>query len=222
MLSQELQNEIEIEIQKSPKETQDFLHDKYFSETINLISRVNKLDQTQSDALYLETIMEILGLNDYKDFNEAIKNQIKIEDNFLPDENIKQIVSDVNSYIFSKIQKNAVTPVGNIIIQANQDNKTENKSTLRDTISQELKNNKNTIEYLSRPNLSNAQEIPTFAVEGDKTVPKIETNLIENSPEYVENKEKNIPTPTKEEAIAELGDVYREKPDEVDKVIKHE
>ncbi len=203
MLTKELQDELNIEIDKSSPEVQTFLRDKYFSDTLGLIGRVNTLNESQKDALYLEVVMQVLGLNDYDDFADSIKNELKTGEEELPAENVKQIVNDINIYVFDKIKREEKSDVPVDTVISPNINGIESGETVMPTPSLRESIMKNTgvedkysIGFLTKPNLVNDET---------KTVPVITEKVVDTvvAPEI-------------------MPDVYREMPEPVDKTIKHE
>lgn len=203
MLNKELQDELNIEINKASPEVQTFLRDKYFADTLGLIGRVNTLNEAQKDALYLEVVMQVLGLNDYTDFADSIRNELKVGEEELPSENIKQIVNDINLYVFDKIKKEEKKDIDTETVINPNINGVESEEinmptpSLRESI---MKNtgveDKYSIGFLTK----------TVSVsEEEKVIPMIT--------------EKRLVT---EKAVEVMPDVYREMPEPVDKTIKHE
>lgn len=203
MLNKELQDELNIEIDRASIEVQTFLRDKYFTDTLALIGRVNTLNDIQKDALYLEVVMQVLGLNDYTDFADSVRNELKVGEEELPTENIKQIVNDINVYVFDKIkreEKKELSP--EVVISPNINGVVGKETTiptpsLRESIMKKTGvEDKYSIGFLTKP-----------------------------SPVSVETKV--APVIIEKEAVTEkvpevMPDVYREMPEPVDKTLKHE
>lgn len=116
-MNQDLQAQIDIEIAKAEPSVQEFLHGAEFAQTINTISRVNRLTTDQTEALELEIILEILGLNDYGNFDEAVQKELGSGDGAIDTKKIEQIIKDVNEYIFDHIRKENKVPTENKIIK---------------------------------------------------------------------------------------------------------
>ncbi len=101
MLNPNLKKDIELEINKAEPKIKDFLLDDYFRETMDLIFRVNRLTNEQGEAVELETILFLLKLSNYEKIDEAIQNECSIENASTS----KQIIQDLESYIFQKTNK---------------------------------------------------------------------------------------------------------------------
>ena len=194
-----MQDEINMEIEKASPELQAFIHDKYFSDTLALIGRVNTLSDGQKNALYLEVVMQLLGLNDYTDFAESIKNELKSGEEELPADNIKQIVNDINVYIFNKIKREEKKELGTeIVITPNINGEVVSDSamptpSLRESIMKETAPaDKYSIGFLTKPNLESDKPKEAAVIVKTEIVPEV------------------------------MPDVYREMPEAVDKTIKHE
>lgn len=99
MLNPDLQKEIDLEIDNAPEDIRNFLRDKYFTDTMTLIERVNKLTPEQSESIELEVIMSLLGISDYADIVEAIKK----EGGLATDGEVRQVAKDLKDYIFEKL-----------------------------------------------------------------------------------------------------------------------
>ena len=154
MLPKELQDEIDIEINKTSPEMQAFIRDKYLAETIETICRVNSLNNNQKNALYLEIVMQLVGINDYADFAESIKNELKIDEKEIDAETVRQIVKDVDDYVFNKIKEQDVSNLS-----------------IRERLLKEVSTtDERSIEFLTKPKL----ETTTTETQNIESSPKIE------------------------------------------------
>ncbi len=210
MLNPELQENINLEIEKSNPDTADFLKDKYFRDTIDMISRVNKLTPEQSESLELETVLFILKLSEYANFYDAVLSEVFPENISVENEeklktNIKtkQISSDIESYIFVKLKEEEAKPkeVFKEVKEGEYDKKDQfdnldsilksSTKNLREEIKEKL-DDQNAFNLLKiNPNIKKLE------LEKPATVPNI---IIQSEP----------------------IDFYKEKVDDVDKVIKKE
>jgi hypothetical protein len=197
MLNPELQKNIDLEIEKSPVEISEFLHGKYFKDTISMISRVSKLNETQLESLELEVILNVLKLSEYKNFYDAVLNEVFPENLSASDEEklkintqTKQISSDIQSYIFYKLEK---TENDQDLIKKEVDTKN-----LRQEISEKVEG-QNAFNLLKTNNNTKKIDTETKSVEKQNfvTIPNIALQ-------------------------SEPIDFYKEKVDPVDKVIKKE
>jgi hypothetical protein len=177
-MNPELKAQIDIEIENAAPAIKEFLHGAYFAQTINTIAKVNRLTSDQVEAVELETILEILGMNDYKNFDEAIQKELGTGEIALPQDKITQIIKDINEYVFDQIRKNDGVPTENKVVKVQTSEKDE-----EDMIKAELRK--------------------IIAKEGTKQ--KGEIKKIEYIP----------PKPID-------YDIYREKPEEGDKIIVKE
>jgi hypothetical protein len=141
--------------------------------------------------------MQLLGLNDYTDFAESIKNELKSGEEELPADNIKQIVNDINVYIFNKIKREEKIET-EIVITPNINGEILSSSamptpSLRESIMKETAPaDKYSIGFLTKPNLESDKPKEAAIVVKTEIVPEA------------------------------MPDVYREMPEAVDKTIKHE
>ena len=128
MLPKELQDEIDIEINKTSPEMQAFIRDKYLAETIETICRVNSLNNNQKNALYLEKEIDA--------------------------ETVRQIVKDVDDYVFNKIKEQDVSNLS-----------------IRERLLKEVSTtDERSIEFLTKPKL----ETTTTETQNIESSPKIE------------------------------------------------
>lgn len=142
MLNPNLKKDIELEINKAEPKIKDFLLDDYFRETMDLIFRVNRLTNEQGEAVELETILFLLKLSNYEKIDEAIQNECSIENASTS----KQIIQDLESYIFQKTNKiedslnvleenkSVVLPVKEKIEESEEKTSSENMETEEDNI----------------------------------------------------------------------------------------
>lgn len=103
MLSTDLQNEINIEIEKFAPAVNEFLKSKYFEDTLDLIARVNKLTPEQRESLELECILHVLGQNDHNDVAGWIASEVLGGDSLKNKQSGSQIVNDVQEYVLAKV-----------------------------------------------------------------------------------------------------------------------
>ncbi len=101
MLNPDLKKDVEIEINKAEPKIKDFLLSDYFRETMDLIFRVNRLTKEQGEAVELETILFLLKISNYTNIEDSIKTECGIENI----STTKQVIQDLNSYIFEKTKK---------------------------------------------------------------------------------------------------------------------
>ena len=99
MLNTQLQQDINIEIEKAEDSVKAFLMDGYFRDTVDLILKVNKLTPDQGESVELETVMHILKISDYEKLEDGIKNECGIQN----EQTIVQVVKDIRDYILSKL-----------------------------------------------------------------------------------------------------------------------
>jgi hypothetical protein len=99
MLNPELKKDIDVEIAKSEPLIQGFLSGEYFRETMDLVFKVNRLNEIQKESVELETILYILKLSNYENIYEAIKTECSIE----TENTAKQLSDDLEKYIFNKL-----------------------------------------------------------------------------------------------------------------------
>jgi hypothetical protein len=103
MLNPDLQNEMDMEIQKSAPAVNDFLKGKYFEDTLDLIARVNKLTPEQRESLELECILHILGQNDHNEVANWVLSEVLGGDTEKNKQTGGQIVNDIQEYILNKV-----------------------------------------------------------------------------------------------------------------------
>jgi hypothetical protein len=135
MINQELRKELDQEIMKHEPEIRDFLLGEYFRHNVDLIVKVNGLDEGESETLELEIILFLIKISDYKSVEQAIESEMPD----LEEDKKTQVIRDVNEYIISKSGY-----VKNIIVQSSEDKKGEsNKSEdLRSQIVDNMTNKK--------------------------------------------------------------------------------
>jgi hypothetical protein len=222
MLNPELQKNINEEIKKTDVNTEEFLSSQYFRETIDMISRVNKLNLEQSESLELEIILFILKISEYENFFDAVKNEIGLE----TEGGMNQASKDVETYIFSKLTQTLekVESLKTNEIKINTPNLQEKEvvivsenSTLRDTIKQEIYNPK-TETLLDKKGYN--YEPKYINPEENSVLKSGESFSFSNINEEV--KMGKLVTVPKIELPKTLGDVYTEKIDDLDKVIPKE
>ncbi len=225
MLNANLQKDIDIEIENASESVKSFIRDKYFRDTFDLIIKANNLNSVQAEAIELETILFILGLSNYSNIEEAIKKECFIQ-------NIKtvdQVNKDIKDYIFDKLSNVSTVKAEEVFIV--KDNQKPLRNIIQDSYGQDILGPKvldyyedkrsgvipvkdielATITDVSKDIKLNQKDISINTevsnkdkIEKDyvnKTLPKIETRIINNQ---------------------DMHDVYRELPENEDKVIKRE
>lgn len=116
-MNPDLQAQIDVEIEKADPSIKEFLHGKYFKDTLGTISRVNRLTSDQTEGLELEIILEILGMNDYQNFDEAVQKELGEGEGAIESNKIAQIIKDVNEYVFDQIRQKNNVPTENKVVK---------------------------------------------------------------------------------------------------------
>ncbi|MDQ5957078.1 MAG: hypothetical protein QG614_52 [Patescibacteria group bacterium] len=204
MLNQELQKEIDLEIDKAKDEIKDFIRSKYFTDTMELIERVNKLTEEQSESIELEVIMFLLGISDYKNIEEAVKDQAGL----VTGGEVKQVSKDINDYILDKIN-----PTPNIRTETDKAKNEPLRNIIQDAYGKEMLGPKVLNYYDGKRNKTPLEGEVSDKVEGDAI---LKDNILKQSS-----------SPSKV-AVPKISmndvsyDVYREKPSEEDNIMKRE
>lgn len=222
MLNPSLKKDVEVEIDKADPKIKDFLLDDYFRETMDLIFRVNRLTNEQGEAVELETILFLLKLSNYENINDAIQTECNIEN----PSTSKQIIADLNSYIFEKTKKMEEVPGGleedKVVTLPVKENtgedltqkRTEESSVALKESSESVENdvNKGFNMLGSNKIVKEARDI----LKDEIPFKKEDSSLLEKINTPVENIVPVIKTPEP------LGDVYLERVSDEEKSIKKE
>ncbi len=243
MLNPELQKDINLEITKAEPLIQEFLTRDYFRETMDLVFKVNRLNEIQKESVELETILYILNLSNYENIGEAIKAECSIETT----NTVKQLSDDLEKYIFEKLK---ITKTKIVDSELEEETKklevlnTKNKEAR--VLESEINNNPiKTEEVLGVVNVGNINlaEDKSMAAAGLRVKNLLDENFdIKNPRDLV----KNIITPENKNTVpsnitleinsnskenmkesiekidTKLGDVYRERVDLSEEVINKE
>ena len=165
MLNPELQSQIDVEIEKATPVVQEFLHGKDFTETVALISKVNKLSDEQSESLELESVLYVLGLSDHDTVKDWVIAEVGVK------KDIDQVVSDVNNYIISKIP--GLSTVSSMV--TNKESPLDKTSSLRDQIIVDKDDNILRTSKSLQPNTTTA---PNLITESVASVPIINQDSV--------------------------------------------
>jgi hypothetical protein len=215
MLNPELKKDLDIEIEKSEPLTKEFLTSDYFRETMDLVFKVNRLNDEQKESVELETILYILGLSNYENITDAIKDECGLE----TPATIRQLTDDLDKYILEKIKSKTLE----ISIEKNDSTETSNILSVLPMSSELPENTSNIFEGVGDIKVKNLLD-KNFDVEINEPrdlVKNIITPETKKQAENITNKieEGEISQPVEEK---KLGDVYRERLDEMDTIIKKE
>lgn len=231
MLNPELQKDITLEIVKAEPLIQEFLTRDYFRETMDLVFKVNRLNEVQKESVELETILYILNLSNYENISEAIKAECSIE----TINTVKQLSDDLEKYIFEKIKSTKAKIVDEEIEEETKKidlvkTETLNTDTENNTINLFSGITENTpetkIDFTKVKNLLDTDKSPgiqdprdlvknIITPENKNAVPSnIALEINSNSKENMKEEVEKIDT--------KLGDVYLERVDIADTVTKRE
>lgn len=223
MLNPELKKDIEVEISKSEALIQEFLNGNYFRETLDLVFKVNRLNEIQKESVELETILYILNLSNYEEIGEAIKTECSIE----TASTAKQLSEDLEKYIFSKLKEKQLAKIEEEdglavkkidLVKAEIISITgENK--LKESVEMSIPADTHKLKNLLDENfdIKNPRDLVKNIItpENKNIVPSgITLDINSNSKENMKEGAEKIET--------KLGDVYRERFDLDEEIIKKE
>lgn len=194
MLNPELQKNIDEEIEKAKDDVKAFLRDSYWRDTVDLIIKVNKLNDTQAEGIELETILYMLGLSDYTDLHEAIAKECSIQNERTSD----QVYKDIKDFLLEKIY-----PTKTIKINSGNLDDKPLRNVVQDAFGKNMSGPRN-INYDPRTLVQDSSN---------------QTNSNTNRPEHIEEKEKIINSSNYDTLNLDL---YREPVDETEKALKRE
>lgn len=219
MLNPELQKDINLEIAKAEPLIQEFLTRDYFRETLDLVFKVNRLNEVQKESVELETILYILNLSNYENISEAIKAECSIETT----NTVKQLGDDLEKYIFEKIKSTKAKIVNEELEEETKKlevvNKTKEEEEVLTTENKSMAEAGLRVKNLLDENfdIKNPRDLVKNIItpENKNTAPSnITLEISSNSKENMKEGVEKIDT--------KLGDVYRERVDLGEEIINKE